>query len=99
MPYTQDQLREYYKTRKKEFIQMLGSKCQICGYNKCIEALDFHHKDLNNDVYNHAYCRKSFKKEIEDGKIVLLCANCHRELHAIINKAKRELNYVNAKSI
>lgn len=35
--------------RRKEICQMFidykGGKCQICGYNKCIRALDFHHRD------------------------------------------------------
>ena len=31
--------------RKSAIFQHAGSKCQICGYDKCTDALDFHHKD------------------------------------------------------
>ncbi len=54
--------------------------CQICGYNKCLAALDFHHVgDKDNDVselYSGAYTIA------EINKCIVLCANCHREIHA-----------------
>ena len=28
---------------KEELVKYKGGKCEICGYNKCIEALEFHH--------------------------------------------------------
>ena len=30
---------------KKEAVKRKGGKCEICGYNKNIAALHFHHKD------------------------------------------------------
>ena len=30
---------------KKQAVKLLGGKCCICGYDKCIDALEFHHKD------------------------------------------------------
>ncbi len=30
---------------KKQAVKLLGGKCSRCGYNKCIEALEFHHED------------------------------------------------------
>ena len=61
-----------------------GGKCSHCGYKKCLYALDFHH--LDPDKKDKGVCRllrsKSFKRAEEESKIcVLLCANCHRELH------------------
>ena len=32
-----------HKLRKQQAIDYLGSKCKICGYNKCAAALEFHH--------------------------------------------------------
>lgn len=68
---------------KKDAIDYKGGKCEICGYNKCIEALEFHH--INNDkdfgISAKGYTR-SFKKIKEElDKCILVCANCHRELH------------------
>lgn len=75
------------KHRKKKMlkaIEYLGGKCSICGYNKCIEAYDFHHIDRRNkeaDI-SDILCRawRYVKKELN--KCILLCSNCHRELHA-----------------
>lgn len=33
--------------RKKKLIELFGKKCCICGYDKIIEALEFHHIDAN----------------------------------------------------
>lgn len=71
-------------TRKKKeiLIEMLGGKCMTCGYNKCIQALDFHHKgDKNFNISQRLrHSIETLKKEIV--KCDLLCSNCHRELHA-----------------
>ena len=58
--------------------------CRVCGYNKCPQALDFHHlhnkKDAVGSMLNSAYALRTIKEEIR--KCVVLCAICHRELHA-----------------
>ncbi len=59
-------------------------KCEICGYNKCYEALDFHHKDLTKKEFSISQSLTKFGKEKileEIKKCKVLCSNCHRELH------------------
>ena len=71
--------REFIKNHKKD------KKCEICGYNKCSEILDFHHinrKEKNKGVSVLMKTLKSIyiiNKDIE--KYILVCPNCHRELH------------------
>ena len=75
--------RERVKRYKLEFTQLLGGKCSKCGYNKCTAALDFHH-NYENKEDNIARIIKDFSKQKalkEVKKCILLCANCHRELH------------------
>ena len=36
---------QFLQRRKKWAVEAFGGKCGICGYNKCIEALEFHHLD------------------------------------------------------
>jgi len=57
--------------------------CSICGYNKCVGALDFHHVSEKGDGLNRASQDKWSKSRIdaEVAKCILICANCHRELH------------------
>jgi len=72
-----------YNDRKILMIKYKGGKCERCGYNKCIQALEFHHKDTTKKEISINNVKKStleaFKKEVD--KCTLLCANCHREEH------------------
>ncbi len=71
--------------RKKEIIQLLGGKCSRCGYNKNLSALTFHHKDPKNKKFKLDIRSLSNRKyvfiEKEIDKCILLCHNCHAELH------------------
>jgi 5-methylcytosine-specific restriction endonuclease McrA len=81
------------KRRKKvrlKAIEALGGKCMRCGYNKCMDALEFHHKnptDKDFCISGKGYCRSWEKVSKELEKCDLLCANCHRELHAELDKS------------
>ena len=70
--------------RKKLYaVKMMGGKCQICGYDRCINALEFHHPN-EDKAYRPTYVimRWSWDKAKEEiKKCMLLCANCHREIH------------------
>jgi hypothetical protein len=75
------------KDKKKKLIEYKGGKCQICGYNKCEQALDFHHinpKEKDFDISSNSYSFDKMKKEAD--KCALLCATCHREVHTGIVK-------------
>ena len=69
---------------KAKCIQHKGGKCMICGYKKCISALEFHHRIPSEKEFaiSSAFGRDWFKIAIELEKCDLLCANCHREVHA-----------------
>ena len=71
---------------KQQCVDYLGGKCSVCGYDKCIEALEFHHIDPSTKKTNNGgrgidrrISFESQKPELD--KCVLLCANCHREAH------------------
>jgi hypothetical protein len=74
---------ERYRCFKKKCVDYLGGKCKLCGYNKCMEALDFHHTDKNEKEFGIANIKNNnfekVKKELD--KCILLCCRCHRELH------------------
>lgn len=62
-----------------------GGRCQNCGYDRCAEALEFHHIENSEKDFGisaRGYTRSWLKIRQELDKCVLLCANCHRELHA-----------------
>jgi len=80
------------KRRKKireEAIKYKGGKCNICGYSKCSKALDFHHIDEVGKGFGisaKGYTRSWNRVKAELNKCVLICANCHREIHVGITQ-------------
>lgn len=72
----------FRKAMRDYGIEHLGGKCQRCGYDKCKSALAFHHKDPSKKELNFSsgfLGFEKFKKELD--KCILLCANCHAEIH------------------
>lgn len=61
-----------------------GGRCKICGYDKCVAALDFHHLDPSKKEFtpSKGYKKSWTKLKQEIDKCILLCSNCHREVHA-----------------
>ena len=61
-----------------------GGKCQCCGYDKCVQALEFHHIDPTQKDFGlgaKGYTRSWDKNKEELDKCIMVCANCHREIH------------------
>ncbi len=72
----------YRRELKQKALDYLGGKCSLCGYNKCVQALDFHHLDpLQKDFTISSKKTKFDKLKSELDKCILVCANCHREIH------------------
>ena len=74
---------QFLQRRKKWAVEAFGGKCGICGYNKCIEALEFHHLDPSQKEFTLTASvanRQVFVEELK--KCVCLCSNCHREVHS-----------------
>lgn len=70
---------------KQQCIEYLGSQCAVCGYSRCIGALEFHHNDPSEKEFGISQrSTQVFSTRVrrELDKCTLLCANCHRELHA-----------------
>lgn len=70
---------------KYKLILAKGGKCEICGYNKNISALQFHHIDPTTKKFTldaRTIERKKDEEIIEEyNKCQLLCSNCHQEIH------------------
>jgi hypothetical protein len=72
-----------FLTRNKaQLAGLLGGRCELCGYDRCLRALQFHHVDPATKRFNIAggHCRswKSLAAEVQ--KCALLCATCHIEV-------------------
>jgi hypothetical protein len=67
-------------------VNAMGGKCICCGYNKCNEALEFHHLNPEQKKFGFGKIRANpttwniIVEELK--KCILVCANCHREIEA-----------------
>lgn len=70
---------------QKIFDEVRGTNgCCLCG-ETCVACLDFHHIDPTEKDQGVSYWRSSKSKDkmIEEmQRCAVLCANCHRKLHA-----------------
>ena len=72
-------------TRRKNMAilkEEAGNCCSKCGYDKCMAALEFHHLDPSVKEGGIIGSTASLEKQrAEAKKCILVCANCHREIH------------------
>jgi len=68
---------------KKKAVEYKGNKCEICGFDESLAAMEFHHSSENKDFEISDMNHKSWdfiKPELD--KCVLICSNCHRQIHS-----------------
>lgn len=69
--------------RKLRLLQLFGGTCWLCGYNKSVRALHFHHLDpTQKDFAFSSGVPRNWDKMVKEAKkCILLCSNCHCEVH------------------
>lgn len=78
---------------KELAVEYKGGSCVKCGYSKCLRALEFHHinpseKDFSISADGNT---RSFEKlKVELDKCIMVCANCHREIHELIDNQSNQ---------
>ncbi len=71
---------------KKRMVKALGGKCCVCGYSKCNDSLALHHLDPKQKDFSfgkitgNPWAWERIVSEMR--KCVLVCHNCHSEVHA-----------------
>lgn len=91
--YTSSKQHAEKKQLARDIINNAKTQCEVCGYNRCSEALDFHHINPADKLFEIADANTQFWKRSKNGitledleaeikKCVVLCSNCHREHHA-----------------
>lgn len=73
----------YRRKAKSILIEYKGGKCYYCGYNKCQTSLHFHHLDPGSKDFaiSHNGDANINKLKNEVDKCILICSNCHGEIH------------------
>lgn len=81
-----DAVKRWRHNTKQKLIYALGGKCCLCEYNKCNDALEFHHIDPSEKDFHWGKINGNIRSWAtiisEMKKCVCVCSNCHREVHA-----------------
>lgn len=77
-----EKVKRWKRKLKEDMVELKGGKCVVCGYNKSLRALHFHHtnpseKDIT--ISQNTMTKEKAIKELD--KCVLVCSNCHSEIH------------------
>ena len=70
---------------KEVLVAEAGGACRLCGYDRCVRALEFHHVERDTKDFGLALrgvSRSLDRARAEARKCVLLCSNCHMEVEA-----------------
>jgi hypothetical protein len=71
-----------YRTKRKA-VELLGGKCNRCGWDDHLAALEFHHTDDNKEFGFGSMANKKWEVIRKEAmKCELLCSNCHRIEHS-----------------
>jgi hypothetical protein len=69
---------------KRMLVDEAGGCCAVCGYDRCVINLHFHHVDPSKKSFSMTVAMgksiATFRREAK--KCVLVCANCHGEIEA-----------------
>lgn len=86
-----DRVKQWRRRMKERIVSAMGGKCQCCGYSNCHDALVLHHLDPEQKEIKIAGFRAHPKAIataiVELRKCVMLCANCHSEIHAGVRQS------------
>ena len=73
------------KRVKEILVEEAGGRCVLCGYDRSLAALEFHHLDPDTKAFGLAtggLTRSLDACREEARKCVLLCSNCHAEVES-----------------
>ena len=77
------------RSMKIQAIKLLGGRCSVCGYDRCVDALEFHHENPEEKEFKlgsgNTISWKEYKSEALKCKLV--CSNCRKEIYS-------ELGYI-----
>jgi hypothetical protein len=85
MSYQSEKVKKWRKETKKRIVKAMGGECICCGYNKCNRALKLHHLDPEKKEFSLSKVMAdpcSWTKIVSElRKCILVCGNCHEEIH------------------
>jgi hypothetical protein len=96
-----EKVKTWRRRTKSRIVEAMGGACCICGYNKCTSALALHHLDPSKKDFALSSLRANPKRwqtvvaELE--KCILVCHNCHNEIHEGMTSIPNDVTMFNKK--
>ena len=84
-----DRVTKRRRELKRLLVAEAGGACLLCGYERCLAALEFHHIDRQTKRFHlglRGLTRSLPRLRSEAAKCVLLCSNCHVEVESGVAK-------------
>jgi len=80
-----EQVVRHRRSVKQQLVAEAGGGCVLCGYGRCLSALEFHHTDpaqkrVHISQNGMSVSIDELRREVR--KCVLLCSNCHAEVES-----------------
>lgn len=92
-----DAVKRWRNNTKAKIVEAMGGKCCVCGYDKCNHSLALHHINPIEKEISFGAIRANPKRwgSIVDElrKCVLVCHNCHSEIHADVIQSPSESSF------
>lgn len=89
-----ERVKKWRRATKERIVESMGGECQCCGYKTCINSLDLHHINPEEKDSGLADLRANHGRWAliveELRKCILVCRNCHGEIHAGIRELPSE---------
>lgn len=99
MNYSTEKFKVWRKRWKDALVFASGKRCQCCFYDVCNNALEFHHIDPTQKDFALGTLKSSptMNEKISEelSKCVLVCSNCHKELHAEVRQLPKQFDSFN----
>jgi len=91
---------ERYEDLKQELVTFKGDKCALCEKQYHISIYSFHHTGKEHKDFNLADRRHSPMAEVlrELKKCILVCRNCHAEIHEYMKRQEGYSNKISGNS-
>jgi hypothetical protein len=89
-----DQIARIRRERKQRAVRLMGDVCFGCGKDWALTLFEFHHREAASKDFGigqDGIPRRWDKVAAELAKCVMLCANCHREVHAGVRELDQGL--------
>ena len=85
MSNSSDRMKKWRKSTKERIVASMGGSCVCCQYSKCFASLSLHHLDPEEKEFGLGKIianPKKWESVIKElRKCVLVCNNCHGEIH------------------